>query len=61
MKACIYARYSTDNQSHETIDVQVERCAKYAQENSIDIVEIFADEAVSGMKSQRPELEKLSN
>ena len=59
MKAVIYARYSTENQGHETIEVQVEKCAAYATEHDIEIVEIFADEAVSGMKSQRPELQKL--
>jgi site-specific DNA recombinase len=59
MKACIYARYSTDNQTHDTIEVQVEKCAMYAKEHSIEIVEVFADEAVSGMKSERPELDKL--
>ena len=59
MRACIYARYSTDNQSHETINVQVEKCTKYALEHNLDIVSIFADEAVSGMKSERPELHKL--
>jgi len=59
MKAAIYARYSTDNQSHETIEVQVKKCAEYAEKNNIDIVDIFADEAISGMKSDRPELQKL--
>lgn len=59
MKACIYARYSTDNQNAETIETQVEKCVAYATKNGIEIVEIYADEAVSGMKAHRPELDRL--
>jgi site-specific DNA recombinase len=59
MKAVIYARYSTDNQSHATIEVQVEKCANYAAEHGITIVNIYADEAVSGMKSSREQLNLL--
>lgn len=59
MKAVIYARYSTDNQNPDTIEVQVDKCAEYAAEHDIEIVDIFADEAVSGMKSQRPELTRF--
>lgn len=58
-RAVIYARYSTDNQSHETIEVQVERCVEYAKQKGFNIIEVFADEAVSGMKTNRPELQKL--
>lgn len=59
MKAGIYARYSTGNQDHATIEVQVEECAKYAEANSIEIYDVFADEAVSGMKVQRPDFQRL--
>ena len=59
MKAAIYARYSTDNQNPDTIEVQVDKCAEYAANHGIEIVDIFADEAVSGMKSQRPELARF--
>lgn len=59
MRACIYARYSTDNQNAETIETQVEKCAEYAQNHGIDVVDIYADEAVSGMKAHRPDLDRL--
>ena len=59
MRAAIYARYSTDNQSHETIEVQVEKCADYAQSHDLDIVDVYADEAVSGMKTDRPDFKRL--
>lgn len=59
MRAAIYARYSTDNQSHETIEVQVEKCADYAQSRGMDVIDIYADEAVSGMKTDRPDFKRL--
>ena len=58
-KAVIYARYSTDNQNPDTIEVQVQKCADYAESHGLQIVDIFADEAISGMKSHRPELERF--
>ena len=59
MKAVIYARYSTDNQNPDTIEVQVDRCARYAQDHGLTIADVYADEAVSGMKDVRPELARF--
>lgn len=57
--AFIAARYSTDNQNPDTIEVQVERCTRWCRENNVPILGTFADEAISGMKETRPEYERM--
>lgn len=52
--ALINARYSTDNQNPDSIEVQVEKCTEWCHKNNIPILGIYADEATSGMKDTRP-------
>lgn len=61
MKAAIYARYSSENQSDKSIDDQVRVCKNYALEHNITIEDrqIFIDEAKSGSLMQRPGLQAL--
>lgn len=47
--AFINARYSTDNQNPDSIDVQVSKCTQYCNQHGIPILGVFADEAVSGI------------
>ena len=53
--AFILARYSTDRQNPDSIEVQVEKCTQWCHENNIAILGVFADMAVSGMKDSRPQ------
>ena len=55
--AMIFARYSTDTQNPDSIEVQVSKCSEWCHQNNIPILGIFADEAVSGMKDTRPRYE----
>lgn len=48
LNAVIYARYSSNNQREESIDAQVRACEEYAASHEITIVDIYADEAISG-------------
>lgn len=57
--AYILARYSTDNQSEASIETQVEHCSTWCHKNNLSILGIFADYAVSGMKSTRPQYERM--
>ncbi len=57
--AFILARYSTDRQNEETIEVQVEKCSEWCQKNGIPILDVFADMAVSGMKDTRPQYSRM--
>lgn len=57
--AFILARYSTDNQNPDSIEVQVEKCSAWCKEHNLPILGIFADMAVSGMKDTRPQYEAM--
>ena len=57
--AFINARYSTDNQNPDSIEVQVEKCTEWCRNNGLPILGVFADEATSGMKDTRPQYEAM--
>lgn len=57
--ALIHARYSTDNQNPDSIDVQVEKCTEWCHKHNIPILGTYPDEAVSGMKDSRPKYEQM--
>lgn len=57
--ALILARYSTDNQSPDTIEVQVTKCREWCENQGLPVLGVFADEGVSGMKETRPEYERM--
>ena len=61
MKAAIYARYSSENQSEKSIDDQVRVCKKYCAEHELTVCEehIYMDEAISGSLINRPGLQTL--
>lgn len=57
--ALINARYSTDNQNPDSIEVQVNKCTEWCHDHNIPILGIYADEATSGMKDTRPRYEEM--
>ena len=57
--AFILARYSTDNQNPDSIEVQVEKCSGWCRQHSLPILGVFADFATSGMKDTRPQYEAM--
>lgn len=57
--ALINARYSTDNQNPDSIEVQVNKCTEWCHNHNIPILGIYADEATSGMKDTRPRYEEM--
>ena len=52
MKAVIYARYSSDKQSEDSIEAQTRACREYAEKNDYTILGVYADEAISGKGSK---------
>ena len=55
-RVAMYARYSSDNQRSESIDAQIRAMTKYCEQNKLQVVEKYIDEAKSGMSSdKRPE------
>lgn len=61
VRAAIYARYSSDRQSHCSLEDQIRKCREYADRQSWEILpdQIFTDAAISGAVSERNGLTKL--
>ena len=59
LRAAIYARYSSDQQSAASIPDQVRLCRRLCEEQGWDVVEVFADEAMSGATHLRPDFQRL--
>ncbi len=57
--AVIYARFSTSRQDERSIDDQLRRCREYADRHGIQVVETYADAALSGTHTDRPYLQRL--
>lgn len=47
-QAVIYARYSSDKQTEDSIEAQVRACREYAAQKGLHVISIYADEAISG-------------
>lgn len=52
-KAVIYARYSSDNQTEQSIEGQVRVCKEYAERNNISIIGSYIDRAKTGTNDRR--------
>lgn len=59
----LYARVSSEEQSKYGFSVQnqIERLKKYAEENNLAIVDIYVDEGYSAGSKNRPELQRMLN
>jgi site-specific DNA recombinase len=61
MKAAVYARFSSQTQRSESIADQVSACRRYAASHGHEVLadHIYADEALSGARKDRPNLRAL--
>jgi DNA invertase Pin-like site-specific DNA recombinase len=57
--AVIYARYSSDNQSEQSIDGQLRVCNEYAKNNDIIILDTYIDRAMTGTNDNRPDFQRM--
>ena len=57
--AVIYARYSSDSQSEQSIDGQLRVCNEYAKNNDIIIVNTYIDRAMTGTNDNRPDFQRM--
>ena len=48
LRAAIYARYSSDNQRHESIETQYRICEDHCRQKGYLVVAHYADEAKTG-------------
>ena len=59
MKAVIYARYSSDSQTENSIQGQLRECKEYAERHNIKIVDSYIDRALSAKTDNRPEFQRM--
>ena len=55
----IYARYSSDNQTEQSIEGQVRVCKEYAERNNISIIDSYIDRAKTGTNDRRPAFQRM--
>ena len=59
--AVIYARYSSNNQTEQSIEGQVHVCQDFAKRNDIVIVDSYIDRAISGTTDEREAFQRSIN
>ena len=57
--AVIYARFSSDKQTEQSIEGQVRVCEEYAQRNNILILNTYIDRAMTGTNDNRPDFQRM--
>ena len=58
-KAVIYARYSSEKQSEQSIEGQLHVCQEYADKHDIQIVGTYIDRAKTGRNDNRQEFQQM--
>ena len=46
--AVVYARYSSERQTEQSIESQLRVCNEYAQRNGLNIIDSYIDKAMTG-------------
>lgn len=59
MNAVIYARYSCDRQTEQSIEGQLRECKAFAASEGIQIIGEYIDRAISGTTANRPEFQRM--
>ena len=54
-----YARYSSHSQREESIEQQLDEIRSFAEEQGIQIIEVFADAALTGRNDRRPQFQRM--
>ncbi len=57
--AVIYARYSSDSQSEQSIEGQLRECQKYAKAHDILILDTYIDRAMTGTNDNRFDFQRM--
>lgn len=55
----IYARYSSDSQTEQSIEGQIRVCKKYAQDKDILVMDTYVDRAMTGTNDNRVAFQKM--
>ena len=57
--AVIYARYSSDNQTEQSIEGQLRVCNEFAEREKIIILNTYVDRAMTGTNDHRPAFQQM--
>lgn len=57
--AAVYARYSSANQTEQSIEGQLRVCREYAERNDIVIVKTYIDRAMTGTNDNREDFQRM--
>lgn len=57
--AVIYARYSSDSQTEQSIEGQMRVCEEYAKSHDILILNTYIDRAMTGTNDRRPDFQRM--
>ena len=55
----IYARYSSDNQTEQSIEGQLRVCNEYAKAHDMLVIRTYIDRAMTGTNDNRPDFQKM--
>ena len=58
-KVVFYGRYSSNNQTEQSIEGQLHVCQRYADQNDMQIIAEYVDRAISGKTDERPAFQKM--
>lgn len=57
--AVIYARYSSERQTEQSIEGQLHKCNEFAEANDITVVDTYIDRAMTGTNDNRPAFQQM--
>ena len=57
--AVIYARYSSERQTEQSIEGQIRECTAFAKRNDILIVNTYIDRAMTGTNDNRTDFQRM--
>ncbi len=59
MDVVIYARYSSHNQTEQSIEGQLNVCYDYAKQNNLNVLDEYIDRAYTGTNDSRPNFQRM--
>lgn len=59
MNVVIYARYSSDKQTEQSIEGQIRVCHEYAQKNGYTVINEYIDRTMTGRNDDRPDFQRM--
>ena len=59
MNVVIYARYSSHNQTEQSIEGQLNVCYEYAKQNNLTVINEYIDRAMTGTNDNREQFQKM--